>query len=102
MKINVDNKTFAIGVLTLSAVILFIACINKPQPVQAGEVIKDRDYQALTARVAAGDEALYLTDNRTGMMAVFVYNPTRKTVEPMAVKPVTDAFLGGAGIRPPR
>ena len=96
MTVTVDNKTFAIGILSLTAAILLVAVVNKPQPVQASEVVKGRDYTCVTARVAQGDDGLYVVDGKTGLMAVFVYNPGRRLLEPKAVRPVAEAFRMGA------
>ncbi len=98
-----DKKTFTIGVLALSAVLLLVANILAPHAAQADVTIKDRDYQAVTTRVSnPGGDALYITDNRTGNMAVFVYDPARRNLKLLGVKMVTDAFVGaraGAGGR---
>ena len=71
----IDKKTFTIGVLCVTAVVLFAANLMLPQPADAAVAVKDRDYTAVTGRTAKGGDALFLTDNRTGMMAVFVYRP---------------------------
>lgn len=97
---NLDKKTFAIGILSLSAVALLVANLIHVPPAKAAMAIKDRDYQAVTARVNRGGEALYLTDNRTGLMAVFVYDPSKRAVIPLAVEPVSKAFGGGAAPAP--
>jgi hypothetical protein len=98
MTVTVDNKTFAIGILSLTAAVLLVAVANKPQPAQAAEVVKGRDYTCVTARIAQGDDGLYVVDGKTGLMAVFVYNPGRRQIEPKAVRPVADAFrMGGGG-----
>jgi hypothetical protein len=100
MTVNVDNKTFAIGILSLMAVILLVAVINKPQQAQASEVVKGRDYTCVTARVAQGDDGLYVVDGKTGLMAVFIYNPGRKQLEPKAIRPVAEAFRMGGPVAP--
>jgi len=94
---KLDKKTFIIGVLSLSAVILFVANLIQPPRAEAQMSIKDRDYQAVTARVTKGGEALYLTDNRTGKMAVFVYDPGRRAVTPVAAGAIANAFAGAPG-----
>lgn len=95
-----DKKTFTIGVLTLSATLLLVANILAPHRAEANVTIKDRDYQAVTTHVAnPGGDALYVTDNRTGNMAVFVFDPARKSLKLLGVKSVTDAFVGGV-VRP--
>jgi hypothetical protein len=87
-----DNKTFGIGILFLTAVILLVANWMVPNQVVADTVVH-RDYSVVTARVQQGGDALYIVDNRTGQMAVFTYDPQRRNVQPRAVRAVTDAFL---------
>ena len=89
-----DKKTFTIGVLSLTAVILFCANLLVPPRAQANQIIKDRNYQVLTARMQVNDEALYVLDNRSGQMGIFIYNPSAKQLQVRAVKPVMDAFAG--------
>ena len=97
---KLDRKTFAIGVLSLSAVILFVANLMQPPQAVAQEVVKDRDYQAVTARSVKGGDALYLTYNRTGLMAVFVFDPNRRAVVVASVRPVATAFAPTPGAVP--
>ena len=88
-----DKKTFAIGILSLTAVILFVANMLVPQSrVMAEQLVKDRDYQAVTANWQANDDALYILDNRSGMMAAFIYDPNLRAMVPRAVRPVMEAF----------
>lgn len=104
---KLDKKTFVIGVLSLSAVVLLAANLYMPRPAHAALVVKDRDYQAVTARIVKGGDALYLTDNRQGLVAVLAYDPNKKQVVPLALMPIANAFnAGGAapvnGARPKR
>lgn len=87
-----DRKTFAIGILSVTAVVLFIAQFVPIRMAVAGEAVKDRDYIAVTARSIQNDEALYVTDNRSGRLAVFTWDPSSKTVRLRAVRAVADAF----------
>ena len=92
-----DKKTYAIGLLSVTALILLLANLLAPtHTAVAGEVVKDRDYQAVTARTQRGD-ALYITDNRSGKMAVFVFNPNTRSLQVTAVQPLADAFAAAAG-----
>lgn len=103
MNIAIGKRTFLLGVLSLSAVILLAANILAPQGVTASTVIYDKEtYQMQTGHVANGGEAVYITDNRTGIMGVFVYDPNRKTVVAVATKPVMNAFGGGLNAGPAR
>jgi hypothetical protein len=99
---NIDKKSFAIGVLALSGVILFVGNLMLPEPANAGVAIKERDYTAVTGRTTKGGEALYLTDNRTGLLAVIVYDPGKRALQAVAVKQVSDAFAGRGGAREAR
>lgn len=90
-----DKKTFTLGILSLTAVLLFIAnLIIPPRQAAANFVVKDRDYQAVTALIQANDEALYVLDNRSGMMACFSYNPSQKALALRDLKPIMNAFQG--------
>jgi hypothetical protein len=88
-----DKKTFTIGILSITAVIMFIAqfLTNRPAAL-AADTVRDRDYQLVTSRLAQGGEALYVVDARTAMMAVFTWDPTARAVKLRAVRPVEDAF----------
>ena len=92
----IDKKTFTIGILAVTALILLAANLMLPQPALAEVAVKDRDYTAVTGRTTKGGDALFLTDNRTGMMAVFVYDPNSRSLRALDVRSVTDAFAGGA------
>ena len=91
---NVDKKSFALGVLSLSAMILFVAHLMLPEPAAASVAVKERDYTAVTGRTTKGGEALYLTDNRTGLLGVFAYDSGRGAITTVAVRAVSDAFTG--------
>lgn len=94
-----DRKTFAIGVLTVTAVVLFVAQFLPVQKAEAGFSIRDRDYSVVTARVQQGGDALYVVDNRSGLVAVYTWDPSARTVRLRAIRPLVDAFTGGANGR---
>lgn len=87
-----DKKVFAIGILSLMALVLIIANAFAPQAAVGQVSIKERDYSVVTARVQSGGDGLYIVDNATGLMAVFTYNPSSRSLEARAVRNVTDAF----------
>ena len=66
-----NSKTYAIGILTVTAVVLFLAQFIPLPTAGAADVIKDRDYSMATARAVVGGETLYVADNRLGMIAAF-------------------------------
>jgi hypothetical protein len=97
-----DKKTFAIGVLSLSAVILLAANFLAPRGVIAADTIQDNDYSMQTGRAPAGGDAVFVTDKRTGMMAVLVFNNQKKALVAADVQPIQNAFskMGGPTRRP--
>ena len=82
-EITMDKKTFTIGILTVTAVIMFVAqLLPSRQTARARRRYRrHRDYQLVTSRLAQGGEALYVVDARTGMMAVFTWDPTARSVK---------------------
>jgi hypothetical protein len=86
------KKTLSISFLTLTAILLGIAHWFVPQPASGMVAIKERDYQVVTARIQTGGDGLYILDNRTGLMAVFTYDPSARSVRARTVRSVADAF----------
>ncbi len=86
------KQTLPIILLSVTAVVLGLANLAVWNDARAATSIKDRDYQLVTARTQDGGEGLYITDNRTGLMAIFTFDPGTRTLVPRAVRPVSDAF----------
>lgn len=91
-----NNKTLAIVLLSVTATLLLLANIFLPEPTFAADAVKDRDYQMVSARIDIGGEALYVIDNRSGMVAVFSYDTSSRSILPRAVLPLMDVFGAGA------
>ena len=89
-----DKKLLLICVLTISAIALMLANFTAP-PATADMAVSDHDYQVATARIAAGGEALYVLDGRSGLLAVFSYDPSSRSLRQRVVRPVADAFKSG-------
>jgi len=90
---NMNNrKNLSVGVLSITAVILFIAQFIPIQPALALESIKDRDYTLVTANSNQGGDSIYVTENRTGQMAVFSWDPGRRALALRGTGALTDAF----------
>ncbi len=87
-----QNKNFAIGILSLTAVVLGMANYFLSEPANAQVAIKDRDYSVVTAKTQTGADALYVLDSRTGQVAVLMYDPNSQTVKPRKVRALMDAF----------
>lgn len=88
-----DRKTLAIVILSVSATLMLAFSIISPPSAQAATAVSGRDYQAVTARAQQGGEALYVLDNKTGLMAVFVYDAKQRSVRVRDVRAVRDAFV---------
>jgi hypothetical protein len=86
------SKTFSIGILSVTAVILFIAQFIPVQTAQASLTLKDRDYSVITAHANQGGEVLYVTNNRTGQIAVFSWDVAGRTLKLSGAGMVSGAF----------
>ena len=88
------RQNIGIILLSLTAALLLAAHVLV-QPANAEAVIKERDYQVVTAKIATGGDALYIMDMRTGQVAVFTYDPASRGVRARTVRNVADAFTAG-------
>jgi hypothetical protein len=89
---NMKSKLLAIGFLSITALILFIAQFVPVQPALAGDTLKDRDFSICSARSARGGDTIYVIDNRAGMMAVFTWDAGQRALLIGGVGPVSAAF----------
>jgi hypothetical protein len=86
-----DKKNLSIIALCITAALLLLGNFFAPT-VRGDVVIKDRDYQLITGHGSSGGDDLYILDNRTGLMAVFVFDPNRHSIFPRAFTSVVDLF----------
>jgi len=89
------KQNVGISILSVSAVILFLACVFMPEPAVGQVSVKERDYMMATYPAINGD-AVYVADTRNGMFAVFIWDQQARSLQPMAVRKIDDAFGGGA------
>jgi hypothetical protein len=76
-----NKKTYAIGIMAVTACLLLLANILFQQPgAKAADAVKDRDYQLVTAHSQQGGDVLYVVDNRTGQVACFAWDPASRTI----------------------
>lgn len=87
-----QSKHLTIGVLSITALILFIAHLMPIQPVMAGESVKDRSYQLITARSNQGGETVFVIDSPTGQIAVFTWDAGRRALVLKGVDSLANAF----------
>lgn len=88
------KKNLSIWILMTTAAFLLAGNLFIPTPASAIMAIKDRDYQLVTARIQSGGDGLYIVDSRTGLIAVFTYDPASRSVRPRQVRLMSDAFPG--------
>lgn len=85
--ITLDSRTFAIGVLSITAVILMVGLVlvsTTPRTANASEVSTNAgDYTIGVGRVMRDAELLYVIDNIMQRMLVYGFN--RRTGEGMIV-----------------
>ena len=87
-----DRKTIGIGFLSLSALILFIAQLIPVRTAIAAEAVNEHGYQVVTSRLVQGGEGLYIAESRSGLMAVYTWDPNSRRVVLRSVRPVGEAF----------
>jgi hypothetical protein len=87
-----DRRTLAIVILSISAVILLAIGVASEPKAQAAMAVQSREYQAATAKAQQGGEALYILDNKTGQMAVFLYDTRDRQLRLRDLRMVRDAF----------
>ncbi len=78
-----DSKNLAIGVLSITAVILLAAVIlvtsGSQNPAQAvGMLDRGGDYIMVTAQFSENDEIVYITDAAAQVTNVYNYDTTRR------------------------
>jgi hypothetical protein len=88
-----NKKTsLTIAILSLTAMALLAANWVLPTPADAQVVITQGDYVVGTATTSSGNDALYLVNNRTGQVAIFVYDPGSRSLQVRAMGRLADAF----------
>jgi hypothetical protein len=91
----IDKQILSVIGLSITACLLLLA--NFSGPAKADVVIKDPEYQMITAHAGTGGDDLFVLDNRLGMMAVFVYDPNRHGVFPRRFVALPDIFANPGG-----
>jgi hypothetical protein len=82
---NIDGKTFAIGVLSVTATVLFTAfllLVSNPQPAHAtGQNDRSGDYIMLTQQLTDSTEGIVITDAAANRMILYVYDYNAKKLK---------------------
>ena len=89
-----DRKTFSIGILSLSALLLGIACLLPAGPADGAFAVKDlRGTQLVTVASQAGGDILFVIDQQSGKLLLLGYNNNSKDLRTLDVRPL-DAVFG--------
>jgi hypothetical protein len=90
-----DRKTFSIGILSLTAAILFVATLFPAKPARADFAVKDlRGIQMITVASQGGGDVLYVIEPTSSKVLVLAYNPTTKDLRQVASADLNAAFGG--------
>ena len=89
-----DRKIFSIGILSITALILFLATLASP-PAKAGFAVKDlQGWQLITARSQAGGDVLYVIDPE-GKIIVLEYDLAQRVLKPVGSGDLAALLVGG-------
>lgn len=89
-----DKKTFVIGVLSITALLLFLAqFMPLAQTASASDSVRDRDWQIVTTPGAQGSDSIYIADARSGLVAVYSWDANEHAIKLRAVRPIASAIL---------
>lgn len=98
---ELDGKTFAIGVLSVTACILFVGLVLViQQPARAiGQLDSAGDYKVLTQQVSRSEEAVVVVDGAAKRAIIYAFDYTNKKLEVLNGIPLDKMPTGEA--KPP-
>jgi hypothetical protein len=88
-----NRKNITLALLSFSAAFLLAANLLIPNRATAEISVKERDYQVVTASIPTGGDGLYILDTSRGVVGVFSYDPSSRSIVPRAIRPIADAFV---------
>jgi len=88
----IEKKIITIIILSITASLLALATFSNPAA--RADVVNgaNRDYQVVTCHGTSGSDDLYILDNRTGLLAIFMFDQSRKGVVPRQFTSVPKLF----------
>jgi hypothetical protein len=80
---TVDTRTFAIGILAVTACVLFVGFLFLSQQPACATGMNDRggDYVMLTQQISTTNEAVVVVDAAAKQMIVYTFDYNNKTLE---------------------
>ncbi len=92
------TENTAIAILTITALLLVAALLFVPGVSRAEVAVQGGDYLICTYPGQQAGDNLYIADTRTGWLAVFVYDPSTRSLQVKAMRKIDDGFtLRGGG-----
>lgn len=88
------RQRITVAILSLSAAALLVANLKLDKPAMAQQAIIGRDYSLVTAPVVRGDDGLYVLDNRTGMVALFLWDARTRGIIVGDVRSLDELMAG--------
>jgi hypothetical protein len=86
-----NSKSLTIGVLSVTAVLLFLAQFMPLQRAEA-QVWKDRDYSLVSTKSNRSGELVFVIDNRSGLVAALSWDNAARNFTVDGVGSITEAF----------
>jgi hypothetical protein len=81
----VDNRSLTIGVLSITACVLFVGLIltlAQPKPAYGiGQIDRTGDYIMLTQQVTNSQELCVIIDSASRQMALYAYNSSNRQIQ---------------------
>ncbi len=95
---SLDRRSFWLGVSLVLFGVLFAAHAVRPDlttpAAMAGETVDARDYQLVSSLQPDGNDAVYILDKRSGLLALLMWNNQAGRPEVVDIKPLQSAFGG--------
>ena len=88
-----DRKTFSIGILSLTGLILVVATLLPTRPAEGDFAVKDlRGMQMITSASQQGGDVLYVIEPTSAKVLVLAYNTNPKDLRRVAAGDLNLAF----------
>lgn len=91
---NLDHRSLAIGVLSITACILFVGLLltlSQPRPAYGiGQNDRAGDYIMLTQQISNSQEACVVIDAASRQMGVYLYNASNRQIQMLQNIPLNE------------
>jgi hypothetical protein len=102
---TIDSKTFAVGVLSITACILFVGLVMvtmQPMPAYGiGQTDRGGDYIMVTQQLTNSQEGVIVIDAAARQMTLYALNGSNKQLQVLHANIPLDQLPGSQGASPP-